>query len=348
MILATTPHLGKILGKDCDKDGGGNMVTITRRGLGQGMAAILLARAARAASYPDRPVTIVSPFAAGGQSDPLGRAVALHLQRKLGQPFVLENRTGAGSTIGAQYVARAAADGQTLLFGTTSTFVIAPFVYRNAGYDPVTSFAPVAVASEGPMVLTTHNRSGYASVAEVVAAARRSPGRVTYASAGSGSLPHLLGEFFARVTGTELTHVPYRGGAPAMNDLIGGQVDLFFEAVANVVPHVEGGRAVALMSTGPARSHLLPSVPTAGELGYGDLTLTSWTGFAVPALTPPLVIESLNQGINEALRTPEVGELMERIGISGSGGSPTDMAERIARESALYRGIISSAKISAE
>jgi tripartite-type tricarboxylate transporter receptor subunit TctC len=324
------------------------MVTITRRGLGGGVAALVMAHSARAAGYPDRPVTIVNPFAAGGQSDPLGRAVALHLQRKLGQPFVLDNRTGAGSTIGAQYVARAASDGHTLLFGTTSTFVIAPFVYGNAGYDPVASFAPVAVASEGPMVLTTHARSGYATVAEVVAAAKRSPGRVTYASAGSGSLPHLLGELLARVTGTELTHVPYRGGAPAMNDLIGGQVDLFFEAVANVVPHVEGGRAVALMSTGPSRSPLLPAVPTATELGHRDLTLTSWTGFAAPAGTPAPVIESLNQGINEALRAPEVVALMQRIGISGIGGSPADMAARIARESAIYKGTIAAAKISAD
>ncbi|MCR0981146.1 Bug family tripartite tricarboxylate transporter substrate binding protein [Roseomonas populi] len=324
------------------------MATITRRGLGGGMAAVLMARSAQAAGYPDRPVTIVSPFAAGGQSDPLGRAVALHLQRKLGQPFVLENRTGAGSTIGAQYVARAAPDGHTLLFGTTSTFVIAPFVYASAGYDPAASFAPVAMASEGPMVLTTHARSGYASVADVVAAAKRSPGRITYASAGSGSLPHLLGALFARVTGTELTHVPYRGGAPAMNDLIGGQVDLFFEAVANVVPHVEGGRAVALMSTGPERSRLLPNVPTAGELGHRDLTLTSWTGFAAPAGTPAPVLESLNQGINEALRLPEVTALMERIGISGIGGSPTNMAARITRESAIYKGIITAARISAD
>jgi len=324
------------------------MTTMTRRGLGGGMAALLVARGSRAASYPDRPVTIVSPFAAGGQSDPLGRAVALHLQRKLGQPFVLENRTGAGSTIGAQYVARAAADGHTLLFGTTSTFVIAPFVYANAGYDPVASFAPVAVASEGPMVLNTHARSGYASVAEVIAAARRSPGRITYASAGAGSLPHLLGELLARVTGTELTHVPYRGGAPAMNDLIGGQVDLFFEAVANVVPHVEGGRVVALMSTGPARSPLLPAVPTATELGYRDLTLTSWTGFAAPAGTPAPVIESLNRGINEALRLPDVIVLMERIGISGIGGGPADMTGRIAGESTIYRSIVTAAKISAE
>jgi tripartite-type tricarboxylate transporter receptor subunit TctC len=206
---------GRSSATNAAKDKGGNMVTLTRRGLGQGMATLLLARDAHSASYPDRPVTIISPFAAGGQSDPLGRAVALHLQRKLGQPFVLENRTGAGGTLGSQYVSRAASDGHTLLFGTTSTFVIAPFVYRNAGYDPVTSFAPVTVASEGPMVLTTHVRSGYSSVAEVVAAAQRSPGRITYASAGSGSLPHLLGEVFARVTGTELTHVPYRGGAPA-------------------------------------------------------------------------------------------------------------------------------------
>ena len=266
----------------------------------------------------------------------------------MGQPFVLENRTGAGGTIGSQYVARAAGDGYTLLFGTTSTFVIAPYVYRNAGYDPATSFAPIAIASEGPMVLNTHARSGYTSVEQVVAAARKTPGKVTYASAGGGSLPHLLGELFARATGTELTHVPYRGGAPAMNDLIGGQVDLFFEAVANVAPHVESGRIVALMSTGSARSALLPQVPTAGELGYAELTLTSWTGFTAPVATPAAIVEHLNREINAALLLPEVKDLMARIGVGGIGGTPADMAGRIIRESATYRGIITAANITVE
>ncbi|WP_128080105.1 Bug family tripartite tricarboxylate transporter substrate binding protein [Roseicella frigidaeris] len=302
----------------------------------------------QAADWPQRPVTIISPFAAGGQSDPIGRAVALHLQRSLGQPFVLENRSGAGGTIGAQFVARAAADGHTLLFGTTSSFVIAPFVYREAGYDPAASFAPVAVVSEGPMILTASPGTGFRSVAEVVAAARRTPGEVTYASAGNGSLPHLLGELLARSTGTRLTHVPYRGGAPAMNDLIGGQVDLFFEAVANVAPHVEGGRVVALMGTGQERTPLLPQVPTAGELELAALTLTSWTGLAAPAGTPAAIVERLNAATNEALRLPAVRALLERSGIRGVGGNPAAMAARIGRESGIYRGVIAEARIAVE
>nr|WP_282572254.1 tripartite tricarboxylate transporter substrate binding protein [Roseomonas acroporae] len=315
---------------------------------GQGAAQGAVQGTVQGANWPERPVTIVSPFAAGGQSDPIGRAVALHFQRSFGQPFVLENRSGAGGTIGAQYVARAAADGHTLLFGTTSSFVIAPFVYREAGYDPAASFAPVAVVSEGPMILTAGTGTGFRSVAQVVEAARRAPGQVTYASAGNGSLPHLLGALFARATGTQLTHVPYRGGAPAMNDLIGGQVDLFFEAVANVAAHVEGGRAVALMSTGRERSPLLPQVPVAGEVDLAELTLTSWTGLAAPAGTPSAIVERLNAATNAALRLPEVRQLMERSGIRGVGGSPAEMTARIGRESGIYRGVIAEARIAVE
>lgn len=297
--------------------------------------------------YPGRPVTIINPFAAGGQADPIGRVVAAHLQRALGQPFVLENRTGAGSTIGAQYVARAAPDGHTLLFGTTSTFAIAPYVYRNAGYDPATSFAPIAVASEGPMVLTASPRTGYKTVADAVAAARTKPGGVTFASAGNGSLPHLMGELLASLIGVKLVHVAYRGGAPAMNDLISGQVDLFFEAVANVAQNAEAGRVTALLVTGAARSPLLPTVPTAVEAGYPDLDLTAWTGFAAPAGTPAPIVATLNREINAALGAPEARDLLARLGVAAPGGTPDDMAARIARDSAAYRRIIATASVSA-
>jgi tripartite-type tricarboxylate transporter receptor subunit TctC len=330
------------------------MIRTSRRGIFGGVAATALLAAARPpgaraqGGYPNRPVTIINPFAPGGQSDPIGRAIALHLQRALGQPFVLDNRTGAGSTIGAQYVARAAPDGHTLLFGTTSTFVIAPFVYRAAGYDPAGSFAPIAVASEGVMVLTANPRTGFRTAADVVAAAKRRPGDVTFASAGNGSLPHVLGELFASLAGIRLTHVPYRGGAPAMNDLVGGQVDLFFEAVANVAQHAEAGRIVALLATGTTRSPLLPEVPTATEAGYPDLNLTSWTGFAAPANTPAPIIAALNREINAALRTAELRDLLARIGVAAVGGSPEDMSARIARESPTYQRIIAAAKVTAD
>jgi tripartite-type tricarboxylate transporter receptor subunit TctC len=329
------------------------MTRTSRRGILSSVAAatLLTGRISAAQAqerYPNRPVTIINPFAAGGQSDPIGRAVALHLQRALGQSFVLDNRTGAGSTIGAQYVARAAPDGHTLLFGTTSTFVIAPFVYRAAGYDPARSFAPIAIASEGPMVLTANPQTGFRTVADVVAAAKRRPSDVTFASAGNGSLPHILGELFASLAGIQLNHIPYRGGAPAMNDLIGGQVDLFFEAVANVAQHAEAGRVVALLATGTTRSPLLPVVPMAAEAGYPDLDLAAWTGFAAPAGTPAPVITALNHEINTALGTAEMRDLLARIGVGAVGGSPEDMSARITRESVTYRRIIAAAKVTSE
>ena len=330
------------------------MTRTSRRGFLRDAAATAVAAAALPASaraqagYPSRPVTIINPFAAGGQSDPIGRAVAAHLQRALGQPFVLENRTGAGSTIGAQHVARAAPDGYTLLFGTTSTFAIAPYVYRSAGYDPGTAFAPVAVASEGPMVLATNARTGFRTIADVVAAAKRTPGEITLASAGNGSLPHLMGELLSSLAGIRFVHVPYRGGALAMNDLIGGQVALFFEAVANVAQHAEAGRAVALLATGDARSPLLPAVPTAAEAGYPDLNLTAWTGFAAPAGTPEPIVAVLNREINTALAGSELREILARLGVSAVGGGPDGMAARIARESASYRRVIAAANVTTD
>jgi len=325
---------------------------MTRRRLLLCIGAAALAPMGRGAQgqplYPDRPVTIINPFAPGGQTDPLGRLVAQQLQRALKQPFVVDNRTGAGGTIGAQFVARAAPDGHTLLLGTTSTYVIAPFVYRPQTYDPETAFTPVAVLSEGAMILTTHPRTGFRSVTDVVRAARDRPGEVTIASAGNGSLPHVIGELFASTAGLKLTHVPYRGGAPAMSDLIGGQVDLFFEVVSNVAQHAEAQRVVPLLTTGATRSPLLPDVPTAAEAGYADLALTSWTGLAAPAGTPAPIVAMVNREANAALASEEGQALLARLGITAVGGTPAAMAARIAREVPVYKRIITKAGISVQ
>ncbi|UFN50110.1 tripartite tricarboxylate transporter substrate binding protein [Roseomonas sp. OT10] len=315
-----------------------------------GAAALLpLARAAGAqGAYPSRPVTVINPFAPGGQSDPVGRLVNLQLQRALGQPFVLDNRLGAGSTIGAQYVARAEPDGYTLLLGTTSTYVIAPYVYRPQPYDPLTAFAPVAALSEAPTILVASPRRGIRSLEAMVRLAKEKPGEVTVASAGNGSFPHVFAELFMARAGVRLTHVPYRGGSLAMNDVVAGQVDLFFEVVAAAAPQVQSGRVTALLASGAARSPLLPEVPCAVELGLPELDLTSWVGLAAPAGTPPAIVAALNREANAALRTEEMGGLMARLGIGPVGGTPAAMGERIAREAGLYRKMIESTGITVE
>ena len=293
-------------------------------------------------------ITVVNPFAPGGFTDGIGRAVLQHVSRALGQPFVLDYRPGAGATVGALSIIRAAADGYTLLYSPTTAWVVSPWLRGNA-YDPTTAFTPVAEIAQTPMVLAA--RAGFAAagrVAALVEEAKRRPGKITYASAGSGSLPHLMGTYFASLAGIALNHVPYRGGAPAMNDLLAGHVDLMFEAIPNVAQHVEARRAVPLMISGGARSPLLLDTPTVQEVGFPDLDLTSWIGLGGPAGLPPAIVAALNLQVNAALAAEDARTAMARLSMVPLGGPPERMAARIARESALYRRIVESAGITAE
>ena len=297
---------------------------ISRRSvLAAGVLAPLGWAAAAETRYPAHSVTVVNPFAAGGQSEPIGRIVNTHFQSVLGQSFVMENRVGAGSTIGGQYVVRAAPDGYTLLLGTTSTFTIAPYVYRPQPYDPITNLAPIIALTEAPTVLLASEKSGFRSLEDLVRAAKKEPGRVTVASAGIGSFPHVFAEVFASLVDVQLTHVPYRGGGPAMNDILSGQVDLFFEVI-------------------------LTAAPQTSELGYPGLNLTSWTGLAAAAGTPAPIVELLNTEANVVLQSDKMTDLLAHLGIRPVGGSPAKMAERIAQEADLYKGIISSRQISVQ
>ena len=322
---------------------------ISRRSvLAAGVLAPLGWAAAAETRYPAHSVTVVNPFAAGGQSEPIGRIVNTHFQSVLGQPFVMENRVGAGSTIGGQFVVRSAPDGYTLLLGTTSTFTIAPYVYRPQPYDPITNLAPIIALTEAPTVLLASEKSGFRSLEDLVRATKKEPGRVTVASAGIGSFPHVFAEVFASLVGVQLTHVPYRGGGPAMNDILSGQVDLFFEVISTAAPQVQSKRAFALLATGNARSSLLPDVPTTSELGYPGLNLTSWTGLAAAEGTPAPIVELLNTEANVVLQSDKMTDLLAHLGIRPVGGSPAKMAERIAQEADLYKGIISSRQISVQ
>lgn len=322
---------------------------ISRRSV---LAAGALAPFGRAAAaetrYPARTVTVINPFAAGGQSEPVGRIVNAHFQSVLGQPFVMENKVGAGSTIGGQFVVQSAPDGHTLLLGTTSTFTIAPYVYKPQPYDPLTNLAPIIALTEAPTVLIANEKSGFRTLDDLVRAAKAKPGSITVASAGIGSFPHVFSEVFSSLVGVQFTHVPYRGGGPAMNDILSGNVDLFFEVIATAAPQVQSKRAFALLATGNGRSSLLPDVPTASELGYPGLNLTSWTGLAAAAATPSTVIELLNKEANVVLESDKMKELLAALGIAPVGGSPAKMAERIVAEAGLYKGIIASRQISVQ
>jgi tripartite-type tricarboxylate transporter receptor subunit TctC len=323
---------------------------ISRRSLlAAGVLTPLVRRAAAADSrYPTRTVTVISPFAAGGQSDSVGRVMNNHFQRAFGQPFVMENRVGAGGTLGTQYVVRSEPDGYNLLFGTTSAFAIAPYVYKPKPYDPITNLAPIVVLTEASTVLIASEKSGFKSLSDLVAAAKKEPGRYTVASAGIGSFPHVFAEVFSSLLGVELTHVPYRGGGPAMNDILGGQVDVLFEVITTAAPQIQSGRAIGLFVSGSARSALLPDVPTATELGYPGLNLTSWSGLAAAAGTPAAIVDSLNKEANVVLRSAEMKDLLTRLGIGPVGGSPESMAERMVREGSRYKDIVSNRGITVQ
>jgi tripartite-type tricarboxylate transporter receptor subunit TctC len=218
-------------------------------------------------------------------------------------------------------------------------------VYRPQPYDPITNLAPIIALTEAPTVLVASEKSGFRSLEDLVRAAKKEPGRVTVASAGIGSFPHVFAEVFSSLVGVQLTHVPYRGGGPAMNDILSGQVDLFFEVISTAAPQVQSKRAFALLASGNARPSLLPDVPTASELGYPGLDLTSWTGLAAAAGTPAPIVELLNKEANVVLQSDRMKDLLANLGIGPIGGSPTKMAERIAREADLYKVTISSRQI---
>jgi len=304
--------------------------------------------AAADSRYPGRTVTVISPFAAGGQSDSVGRVVNNHFQKVLGQPFILENRVGAGGTMGAQYVARSQPDGYTLLLGTTSSFTIAPYVYKPQPYDPLANLAPIVALTEAPTVLIASEKSGFKNLDDLVRAARKEPGRITVASAGIGSFPHVFSEVFSSLLGVQFNHVPYRGGGPAMNDILAGQVDIFFEVITTAAPQIEARRAYGLLVTGNGRSTLLPDVPTCTELGYPGMNLTSWSGLAAAAGTPTEIVDVLNKEANVVLQSKEMKDLLGQLGIGPVGGSPLKMAERIAQEASLYKDIVAKRQITVQ
>jgi tripartite-type tricarboxylate transporter receptor subunit TctC len=309
------------------------------------VAATIVPTAGMAAdAYPSKPIKLVLPFAAGGQSDVVARIAAERLTSALGQPLVVENVGGAGGMIAASKVARSPADGYTLFLPNASTLTIAPHLQPGAGVTP-SSFAPIATVSQFPLVLVVNSNSPYKSLADVIAAAKSKPGKLSFASPGVGTTPHLAGETFSQEAGIKITTVPYKGGAPALNDLLAGQVDLYFEAPATIVPQIQAGKLRALAVTGKNRMAALPNVPTVAEQGFPKLTLESWAAFVAPKETPPAIIERLRTEIEKVVKSQDFTRKLEERGFEPLSTSPAELARMIKEESVRWGQIIKERRI---
>jgi tripartite-type tricarboxylate transporter receptor subunit TctC len=302
----------------------------------------LAANAASAQTYPARPVTLVVPYPAGGSADILARLVGQKLSVKLGQTVVVENKGGAGTAIGARAVAESAADGYTLLMGTVSSQAINPAMAK-VGYDPVKDFTPVAPLASIPFVLVANPASPYRSVADVIAAAKANPGGVGYASAGPGTSNHLAGEMLAMAAHVKLLHVPYRGSAPALADVLANQVPLMFDLLTTSLPHIRSGKLRPLGMTSAKRSSLLPEVPTLAESGLPGFEVSAWFGLFAPAAVPAAIVTQLNAVANSVQRTPETEKALRDMGMEPDQRSREEYVAYVKEESIKYGGVVKAA-----
>jgi tripartite-type tricarboxylate transporter receptor subunit TctC len=277
-------------------------------------AAFLTAPTVSAQDFPNRPITWVVPFTPGGITDTNARIVAEELSRLLGQSVLIDNRGGAGGTVGTEQVARANPDGYTLIYATQGTMAANVSLRKNLPYDPLTSFVPVHLLAETPNVFVAFHGTPFNTVQELIAYAKQHPGKLTYSSSGAGTGTHLVAELFKSVAGVEMLRVPYKGSAPALNDLISGRVDVMFDYPVSVGPHVEAGKLKVLAVTSAARLSTMPNAPTMAELGLREITTESWSGIMVPAGTPAPVVDRLAAAAHAALTSDRVRGRLEKLG----------------------------------
>lgn len=298
------------------------------------------------ADYPNKTITLVVPFPPGGVTDIAGREVARNLTKYLNQPVVVENRAGAGGNIGTQYVARSKPDGYTLGLLTVSAMSIAPHVTKNLGFNPSKDFTPLTnvITTDGAIVANV--AAPYNTVQELIAFAKANPDKVNYASVGNGSIPHLTAEMFSQRAGIKMTHVPYKGAGPAMQDLLANQIPISFEtSLATALNNVASGRLKILALTGPQRSPAVPNVPTVAESGYPNFSAQGWFGLFGPANLPPNVVAALNKATTDALRDPEVIARFEKLGVRPDPQTPSDFTKFLAAESTKWGNVAKSIKL---
>jgi tripartite-type tricarboxylate transporter receptor subunit TctC len=305
------------------------------------------APASAAAAYPTRPVKLIVPFAPGGFTDVVARILGVKLSQSLGQQFVIENKAGAGSTIGTDFVAKAAPDGYTLLM-VSSTHVISPWLYKNLAYDPVKSFAPVGRLVDSPYVLLVHPKVPARNVQEFIALAKAAPETIHYASSGNGSAQHLMGGLFAALTGAPIKHVPYKGSAGAANDLVAGIVESSFAGVPNALAQVPQGRLRALAVTTARRAPQLPDVPTLLEAGVAGYDASVWLALLAPAGTPPEIVQQLNAEVARLMAAPDTKKALFDAGVEPSLSTPQEMGSYLAQELERWGKVVKEAGVRIE
>jgi tripartite-type tricarboxylate transporter receptor subunit TctC len=310
-------------------------------------AALTGNRGAEAQVYPDHPIKLVVPFSAGGPPDAIARVIGDDLGARLAQTVVIDNRPGAGATIGTRAVAAAAPDGYTLLSASTTSLSIAPALFKNVEYDPVKSFAAVAGISIGPMVVVVHPSLPVKTLPELVAYAKANPGKLNY-GAGVASPPHIAWGLFTKVTGTNIVFIPYKAMASAMTDLVAGEIQMMIDGTGPLLPHIQAGKMRALAVTGRSRSPDFPDLPTMIESGYPDYVLSFWTGVVAPAGTPSDVVDKINGAINQGLASPAMKANLAKFNVEPTITTPREFAKFVAAEAEKWDSIIKSTGIKAE
>ena len=309
---------------------------------------VLAATAPALAVYPERVVKIIVPFPAGGTTDILARLVGAQLEKRLGQPFVIENRGGASGNLGSAAVAQSTPDGYTLVMATINTHGINASVFKNLPHDVEKDFAPITVVASTPNVLMVHPSLGVGTVAELIALAKDKPGTLSFGSTSTGGSPHMSGELFKMLTKTEIQHVPYRGGGPMLNDLIGGHVKMAFDNMPSAIGHIRGGTVRALAVTTPTRWPGLPDVPTMAESGVPGYDVSAWFGLLAPAKTPREIVDLLYRQISEILKEEPIRQRLGELGAEPGGNTPEAFAQQIAAEVRKWRDVVAATGVKVE
>jgi tripartite-type tricarboxylate transporter receptor subunit TctC len=309
------------------------------------VAALLCSPLAFAQSWPTKPIRWISPWPAGGANDVFSRALAQKLTESLGQPVVVDNKAGAAGTIGSDLAAKSPGDGYTIVMGSSPTHAIAPSVYANLPYDPIRDFVPVTLVAVVPNVLIVHPSVPAKSVAELIAYAKANPGKINFASTGNGTSQHLSAELFKTMTGIDIVHVPYKGTAPALTELLSGTVQMAFENMPVLLPHIQAGKLRALAVTPAKRSAVLPDLPTVAEAGVPGYEAAVWFGVLVPAKTPRPIVDKLHEEIMKALETPNLKMRMASLGAEVVGLGPDQFASYLSQEIPKWAKVVKAAGV---